>query len=757
MVFKDIVNRDLVNLTNCDQEPIHIPGSIQPYGFLLGVKANDLSIDFCSGNCYEFTNLHYEQLLGKTLDLVFGNEQITAFKNYIFKLDQSFAAPLKIELNSKIFDCTVQRNDSVYIVEFEPASEENIGVADIYMQTKQFTSYMEKADSLQKLCQLVADETRAITGYDRVMVYRFDDDYNGEVFAESRIEEIEPFFGLHYPHTDIPVQARQLYIKNLLRIIVDVNYTPVPIYTIDDAAGKNLDLSLSILRSVSPMHVQYLHNMNVGATLTISLMHEGRLWGLIACHHYSPKYLNSNTRIAAQLQGHFLTSQIASRQLAEEYAVARKVNNALDDLLAQVFSSDSISFKELVQKQEVLELTNAASVIIVVDEAIYSQGSVPPEDEIRKLIIWLNTYSAPTGFSTANLSLVYPDAEKRCNSASGIIYHSLGSGLNNCIIWCRPEALQEVNWAGNPEKAVIKDINGLSPRKSLELWKEVKKCESNKWLTPELTAAANFANALQKHVHMAFLTKEELKQRKLSEKLREANTELENLNWIGTHDLKEPLRKIQLFASRILEEEHKGENEKILSSVKRMNESAKRMQSLINDILSYSRLSHIEEGFKLVDFDDLVKTVVHELSFEISEKEAVIAYNNLPEINGIPFLLQQLMINLIRNAIKFSKPGIAPHITITSPGHPVNYSRNYKGGSKFHKITVSDNGIGFNDEFKETIFKVFTRLHNNREFSGTGVGLALCRKIMKNHNGYIVADGKVGMGASFCLYFPLHN
>ncbi|MDQ6812636.1 MAG: ATP-binding protein [Bacteroidota bacterium] len=753
MKFKAIVNRDLVNLTNCEHEPIHIPGSIQPHGFLLGLKIDDLTIDFCSGNSFDFTRQRHEQLLGKSFEVVFGEAETKSLKNYISVNDHSYRAPHEIELAGKSFTCTIQTNSNLYIVELEPVSTANLLIADIYQQTKQFTSYIQKAHTLQMLCQSIADETRAITGYDRVMIYRFDEDYNGEIFAESKIESIEPFLGLHYPHTDIPVQARELYIKNLLRLIVDVNYAPVPIYTIDDAPNKNLDLGLSSLRSVSPIHIQYLNNMGVGATLTISLMHENRLWGLIACHHYSPKYIRSNTRIAAQLQGHFLTSQITVRQASEEYEVAKKVNKALDQLLSYVFSSNSLSFEKIVQQPELLTVTNATSVIIAIDDTIYSQGRVLPADEIRKLINWLQTYSSPTGFSTSNLSKLYPDGNKFCNSISGIIFHSLGSGPNNCIIWCRAEALQEVHWAGNPEKAIIKDEKGLSPRKSFELWKEVKKCESNQWQKPEVIAAANFANAMQKHVHMMFLSKEELKYRKLSEKLKKANAELENLNWIGSHDLKEPLRKIQVFASRILDEDQEGTSGIILNSVKKMSESANRMQKLIADVLSYSRLSHVEDKFKPVSFSDLVKSVIDELSFEINEKKAVIEYTDLPTVKGIAFLLQQLLVNLIRNALKFSKADTNPYITIDySEADAVPEEVQFT--DTFYKIVVRDNGIGFDNQHKESIFKVFTRLHDNSEYSGSGVGLALCRKIMQSHYGYITAESKAGIGTAISLYFP---
>jgi chemotaxis family two-component system sensor kinase Cph1 len=205
MKLKDIVNRDLVNLTNCEHEPIHIPGSIQPHGFLLGLKIDDLTIDFCSGNSFEFLGLKYEQLLGKRFELVFGEAETRDLKNYLSSLGDSYLAPLEIKLAGNAFTCTIQTNPDIYIVELEPVFIGGLPMVDIYQQTKQFTSYIQKAHTLQMLCQSIADETRAITGYDRVMIYRFDESYNGEVFAESRIESVEPFLGLHYPHTDIPV------------------------------------------------------------------------------------------------------------------------------------------------------------------------------------------------------------------------------------------------------------------------------------------------------------------------------------------------------------------------------------------------------------------------------------------------------------------------------------------------------------------------------------------------------------------------
>jgi chemotaxis family two-component system sensor kinase Cph1 len=757
MAFINIVNRDLVNLTNCAHEPIHIPGSIQPHGCLLAIKSVDFTIDFCSENITRYTVSGYQELLGKNISLVFGEDQTAGLKKYLEEQD-ILSAPWELELSGKKILGIIHRSGSWFIIELEDKSEEPAELSDIYQQTKRMTAYIQKATTLKMLCQSVADETRSITGYDRVMIYRFDEEYNGEVFAESVTEERESFLGLHYPHTDIPAQARDLYIRNLLRVIVNISYSPSPIYTMDDAPHKNLDLSLATLRSVSPIHIQYLQNMGVAATLTISIIHEGRLWGLIACHHYTPKYITTYTRITALLQGQFLTSQISVRELSEEFEVAKKVNKALEGLREQIFAVESILLPEIIKNPELLSVTNATSVIILVDEKIYSHGILPQDDEIKKLANWLHTYNATAIFSTEKLSSIYPEAKKWCQSASGVLFHALGSGHNNCIIWFRPEALQEVYWAGNPDKAIENDEKGLSPRKSFNLWKETKNCESTIWQKPELAAASNFANALQKQVHIMFLTKEELKQRTLSEKLQEANSELENLNWISSHDLKEPLRKIQMFASRIIEHDFTGNYELVLKLVKKMSVSAERMQLLIKDILSYSRFSHLEDVLETVSLNEAVEKVIHDIQEEIIEKQAIVECGALPDVKGVSFLIQQLMINLISNALKFSKADVIPHIMISSVTGPSgSLPEAVRSVNAFHVISVKDNGIGFENEFREGIFKVFTKLHNNAVYSGSGVGLALCKKIMKMHNGYITAEGSPGYGASFSLYFPRNS
>lgn len=757
MKIKDIVNRDIVNLTNCEQEPIHIPGSIQPHGFLLGLKENSFVIDFCSANCNDYISITHSQLLGKGFEEVFGNEAFQQVKEYISNNLMLSSSLLRLTLAGMDFLCTLHNNNGTYILEVEPISGDDKKVSQVYDQTSQFLLYMHDTHTLKELCQLVAEGTREITGYDRVMVYRFDKDYNGEVFAESVRDDLEPFLGLHYPHTDIPPQARQLYMQNLLRLITDINYTPVPIYTVDDGSeAKNLDLSLSILRSTSPIHVQYLHNMGVGATLTISLIYKKKLWGLIACHHYSPKNLTPEIRLAAQLQGHFITSQIDLRQSTEEYEVARKTDAELKKVSTfSLTGKGEGSFEKLVEKDGILGICNAAGVAIVFNGAVYQSGITPTDDEIQDMANWLAAHTHNGSFHTDKLSDYLPNKIEMCGRTSGLIYHSLDMDSNNCIMWFRPETKMEVNWAGDPNKAIVKDQNGLSPRNSFKLWKEIINCVSKPWQSPEIATAASYANTLQRQINLLIISQEEEKYRKLSELLQQTNSELENINWISTHDLQEPLRKIQVISSRILTKEEDNMSEAVQDAIMRMNVSANRMQTLLVDILKYTRLKHTDDAFEDVNINSLINELKNEMAETINEKSTVIEAELLPVVKGIPFLLKQLFSNLIANSVKYASPDRSPEIKITASPVPMTY--NGQDRQFYNVIHVSDNGIGFEPQFAESIFNIFTKLHASSEYKGSGVGLALCKKIMQNHKGYITAVSQPGEGTVISVYFPVNE
>ncbi|HEU0124940.1 MAG TPA: ATP-binding protein, partial [Flavobacterium sp.] len=626
---------------------------------------------------------------------------------------------------------------AVYVLEAELLFPDREKLADAYKQTIQFVSQMNRTKSLKDLCALVAQGTREITGYDRVMIYRFDEQYNGEVFAEDCREDLEPFLGLHYPHTDIPAQARELYIRNQLRLIVDINYEPVPIYTVDDKEGKNLDLSLSILRSTSPIHVEYLKNIGVGATLTISLIHHDKLWGLIACHHYSEKNISPEIRLAAKLQGQFITSQIDIRQSNDEYNNAQKTILALEQLTALELSIVKESLEKIIEAPQLLEIANASGVSIVSRNKIYKKGLTPSEEQILSLVEKITSENVTEIFSTNKIIDHFPEFAENSNF-SGIIYHPLG--IDGHIIWYRPETISEINWGGDPEKSIIKDANGLHPRNSFNIWKQIVKNQSIPWKQYEINAAAQYAHTLHNQLILIMLSEEEEKYRSQSELLKETNSELENINWISTHDLQEPLRKIQLITSKMLTELDVISTESISNSLQRVSKSANRMSGLLEDILKYTRIKNTRDKLQEVDLNKILKSTIKEMHESIKESNAVIEHENLPEVHAIGFLMHQLFINILQNSLKYASTERQPKVVITASQEPVLIHDKYK--VYCHWVRFSDNGIGFEQQYAESIFKVFTRLHTQEHYTGSGVGLALCKKIMQAVGGDIRAEGK---------------
>jgi len=750
MNIKDIVNRDIVNLTNCEHEPIHLPGSIQPHGFLMGITDISWQIDFCSSNIIDYLGIAHTDVLGKTFTDVFGLHEQQILKAYIENYGMQAVITLEMALKGKMLQFTIHKSASVYILEAESHPNNYEKIVDAYSQTVQFISYMSDTSTLKNLCTLIAKGTRDITGYDRVMIYKFDKDYNGEVYAESCNRFIEPFLGLNYPHTDIPPQARALYLKNLMRIITNVSYAPVPIYTSGQGENNVLDLSLSILRSSSPIHAEYLTNMGVKATLTISLIYKGRLWGLIACHHYSAKNITPQVRLAVQLQGQFITSQIDIRQANEEYDIAERSTNALQQLnainLPPVFSS----FTTIINRPELLTLCNATGFSILLNGKIYKAGLTPSDDRIQYYSHWCSVYSADTTFCTSKIVDFDTNVAHVSKIISGVIYHSLGNG--NSIMWYRPETLSEVNWAGDPKKSIIHNAKGLHPRNSFKLWKQVVKSTSTDWLQPEIVAATGYAHSVQKLISMMTLTVEEEKYRSLSEVLKETNSELENINWISTHDLQEPLRKIQMIASHALGNEADVPSGAMIESLNKMTKSASRMQTLLLDILKYTRIKHVQESFENTNLNTIIQQTLEDMSDVVTDNDVTITYTNLPTITAVPFLIKQLFSNIMHNSIKYSLPNRPVVIKVTASVTPqvIGQLDNRSG----HWVTFSDNGIGFDQKYAESIFNIFSRLHSQSEYTGSGVGLALCKKIMQTNNGCISATGTPGKGAAITLYFP---
>jgi Bacteriophytochrome (light-regulated signal transduction histidine kinase) len=494
-----------VDLTNCDREPIHISGHIQPHGVLLVVREPQLEILQVSENTLHLLGFAPESAIGQDLSLLFDRVQLEKLKACLRNENLKTVNPIKLYVErpgkSLEFDCILHRVQEVLMVELELAtSQENLSVFSFYHSVRATVSKIQSAKNLKDLCQVTVEEVRQISGFDRVMVYQFDPEGNGAVIAEDKAEKLSPFLGLNYPSSDIPKQARQLYSLNWLRLIPDINYKPVPI-----VSGKNAvttqprDLSFSVLRSVSPIHIEYLQNMGVAASMSISLIKDKELWGLIACHNYTPKYLNYELRAACEFIGQVMSLELQSKEGNEDYDYKLHLKSLQTKIFEDISTSENLSQVLVKCQHNLLEAVNAQGAAIVFGDNCYRVGQTPQGESLKYLTQWVQKHLKQEIFYTDSLAKCYPEAEEFKDTASGCLAIAISPTQKIYVLWFRPEVIKTVNWAGNPNKPLQTDEDGnyrLSPRKSFELWKENVRYKSLPWKQCEIDAALELRKAM---------------------------------------------------------------------------------------------------------------------------------------------------------------------------------------------------------------------------------------------------------------------
>lgn len=494
-----------VDLTNCDREQIHISGLIQPHGVLLVVREPELEILQVSENTQDLLGVEPESAIGRNLSLFFNRVQLKKLKLCLCNENLKTVNPIKLSVINKgkylEFDCILHRVEEVLMVELELAtSPENLSVFSFYHSVRSTISKIQSAKNLKELSQITVEEVRKISGFDRVMVYQFDHEGNGAVIAEDKAENLSPFLGLNYPSSDIPKQARQLYALNWLRLIPDINYQPVPLVSGNNAVTTQpTDLSFSVLRSVSPIHIEYLQNMGVAASMSISLIKDKKLWGLIACHNYTPKHLNYELRAACEFIGQVMSLELQSKEGNEDYDYKLHLKSIQTKIFEDISTSDNLSEVLVKCQQNLLEAVNAQGAAIVFGDKCYQVGQTPQGEALKYLTNWVQNNLKQEIFYTDSLTKCYPEAEEFKDTASGCLAIAISPTQKIYVLWFRPEVIKTVNWAGNPNKPVETDEDGnprLSPRKSFELWKENVRYKSLPWKQCEIEAALELKKAM---------------------------------------------------------------------------------------------------------------------------------------------------------------------------------------------------------------------------------------------------------------------
>ncbi len=480
-----------VDLTNCDREPIHILGAIQPIGFLIALTA-DWIVARGSANLPEHLDFYPEQMIGQPLAEFLAAPVIHELRNRTAMLrgPDSVERLFDVELvtGKNRFDVAIHLAGGQIVIEGQRSSGE---VGDVTGMVRSMIARLDQCGDLTSFFREGARQVRALTGYDRVMVYRFAADGSGEVVAEACKPGIGRFLGLHYPASDIPAQARVLYTRSLLRVIADVNATPVPIVPELDEKGEPLDLSLSLLRSVSPIHLEYLRNMGVDASMSISIIVDGKLWGLFACHHYSPRHPSFERRSISELFAQMFSMRLESRERQQTVEFERRARDISDQLLGAVASDET-----LLRDPDWLAdiLTNAIpadGVGVWLNGSYAFSGVTPPTDDFRRIIRALNATAAGKVFATDHIGSLIVDAEPFADSAAGLLAIPISRSPRDYVVLFRSELVRSIRWAGDPHKPVDYGPNGprLTPRESFEEWKELVRGRSRPFTASELRVA----------------------------------------------------------------------------------------------------------------------------------------------------------------------------------------------------------------------------------------------------------------------------
>jgi len=480
-----------VDLTNCDREPIHIPGSIQPVGFLLGLTA-DWQVTRVSANIQDFLNQSPESVIGALIQEVFTAKAVHDLRNRAAMLggrdavERLFGCVLVD--GGPPFDVAVHVSAGEIVIEAEPASGEH---GDASGAVRAMMSRLDQAPDFPTFYKEGARQVRALLGYDRVMVYRFAEDGSGEVVAEAARSGIGRFMGLRYPATDIPAQARELYRRNFLRLITDVNAVPVPIVPERNQDGRPLDLSLSTLRSVSPIHIEYLKNMGVGASLSISIIVDGQLWGLFACHHYAARRPTFERRSVSELFAQMFSMRLESRERKQTVEYERRARDISDQLLGAV-ASDETLLKDPDWLADILTHAIPADGVGVWLGGNHAfSGETPPLEDFRRIVRALNGTAAGRVFATDHIGSLVPDASAFASGAAGLLAIPISRSPRDYVILFRRELVHSVRWGGDPHKPVSFGPNGprLTPRESFAEWKELVEGRSQPFTASEIRVA----------------------------------------------------------------------------------------------------------------------------------------------------------------------------------------------------------------------------------------------------------------------------
>lgn len=727
-----------MNFVECHEEPIHIPGYIQSFGYLIGIDAVSRTISFFGENITDiFKTENSDVFFGKKIsdfpDLfkgILSSDLFESLDSLTRRENETYFD--KIHIDDKEYHFSVFRSENYIFLEFEGSLEN---------PNKRITNKYDNfyiIDNDQEIWDQLLSTLSNIINYDRVMVYQFMEDGSGKVIAEKADEGLESYLGLHYPESDIPRQARELYKKKRKRIFSNVYSKPVKIYS---KVTDTLDLTYSSLRAMSPIHGQYIKNSGASSSFSISIIIDDQLWGLVTCQNTVAKHIDLEDRVQAGIFTVLASNAYSSFKSKKELEYRVDLSLKASHLKSEFLKYNTL-FESLVEnKEDIRNLPEADGLAVISEDYVVTDGTTPERHIVKKIIDWAYENVEDSIYMSRCFLRDFGTKLGLDQTAGGVIIYFVERSKKEILIWFRKEFDEHINWEGNPEKKIGEfSQNGLvknivSPRTSFEVFKEEIKGNSKRWSSKNEIAVKAVRDVILETSHKQYVTI-----KSLNEQLKKVNEELDSFSYTISHDLGTPLTVMKLNAQMLLKSlsDTSDKNKHKISSIIDEIDS---MAEMMHDVLVLSRAKHSEIQLEDIETQQTIEKIIENAKLTFNSAESEVIVKNCPGVLADKTLLHQIFLNIINNAVKYSSKQEKPKVVI-------------EGEEQDDKVVyrITDNGIGIPESEKHRMFKIFSRMDNARQFKGNGIGLSIVHRIMLRIGGNVQYES-TNNGTCFILTF----